>query len=155
LRFPASTHRLQHGVGADPFGSYNLFSTNVILASITFVYFPDQKWPGLLINLFTLLGSVVGQLLFGFLADLYGRTRLYGIELVLVIVSTIGVATSSHGVGDLSFLGLFIWVSRIDHVCSYLVHMLKSIYYSGALSWASVIIIPSPTPVMMLYISTE
>lgn len=89
---------------------YNLFSTNVILASVAFVYYPDGgQWPSLLINLFTLLGSVIGQLLFGFLADYFGRTRLYGIELVLVIVSTIGVATSSRGVGDLSFLGLFIW----------------------------------------------
>ncbi len=90
--------------------SYNLFSTNVILASVAFVYYPDgRQWPSLLINLFTLLGSVLGQLLFGFLADWFGRTRLYGIELVLVIVSTIGVATSSHGYGDLEFLGLFIW----------------------------------------------
>ncbi|KAG6197542.1 hypothetical protein E4U35_007434 [Claviceps purpurea] len=90
--------------------SYNLFSTNVILASVAFVYYPNgEPWPSLLINAFTLLGSVIGQLLFGFLADYYGRTRLYGIELVLVIVSTIGVATSSRGVGDLSFLGLFIW----------------------------------------------
>lgn len=53
---------------------------------------------------------MIGQLLFGFLADFYGRTRLYGIELVLVIVSTIGVATSSYGFDDMSFLGLFIWV---------------------------------------------
>ncbi|KPM38137.1 hypothetical protein AK830_g8447 [Neonectria ditissima] len=89
---------------------YNLFSTNVILASIAFVYWPEGgDWHGLLINLFTLLGSVTGQLLFGYLADRYGRTRLYGIELVLVIVSTIGVATSSHGYDDLSFLGLFVW----------------------------------------------
>lgn len=91
---------------------YNLFSTNVILASIAFVYWPSHgsRWQGLLINFFTLLGSVIGQLLFGFLADFYGRTRLYGIELVLVIVSTIGVATSSYGFDDMSFLGLFIWV---------------------------------------------
>ncbi|ATY62210.1 phosphate transporter [Cordyceps militaris CM01] len=100
------------GVAASGFltDSYNLFSTNVILASISFVYYPHgREWPGLLINLFTLLGSVIGQLSFGFLADYYGRTRLYGIELVLVIVSTIGVATSSHGYNDMSFLGLFIW----------------------------------------------
>jgi PHS family inorganic phosphate transporter-like MFS transporter len=75
------------------------------------VYFPHDHYPGLLINLFTLLGSVCGQLLFGFLADWYGRTRLYGIELVLVIVSTIGVATSNYGYNDMSFLGLFVWVS--------------------------------------------
>ncbi|KAK2063859.1 phosphate transporter [Colletotrichum caudatum] len=101
------------GVAASGFltDSYNLFSTNVILTSIAFVYWPslDARWQGLLINFFTLLGSVIGQLLFGFLADFYGRTRLYGIELVLVIVSTIGVATSSYGFDDMSFLGLFTW----------------------------------------------
>ncbi|KKY32317.1 putative phosphate transporter [Diaporthe ampelina] len=99
------------GVAASGFltDSYNLFASNVILTSITFVYFPDQRWPGLVINLFTLFGSVCGQILFGYLADRYGRTRLYGIELVLVIVSTIGVATSSYGYGDMSFLALFTW----------------------------------------------
>ncbi|KAB5536595.1 major facilitator superfamily domain-containing protein [Coniochaeta sp. 2T2.1] len=99
------------GVAASGFltDSYNLFASNVILATISFVYFPDARWCGLVINLFTLLGSVVGQLLFGYLADRYGRTRLYGIELVLVIVSTIGVATSSYGYGNMSFLALFTW----------------------------------------------
>ncbi|ORY66471.1 major facilitator superfamily domain-containing protein [Pseudomassariella vexata] len=100
------------GVAASGFftDSYNLFSTNVILTSMSFVYFPGHRWPGLLINLFTLFGSALGQLLFGYLADCYGRTRLYGIELLLVIVSTIGVATgSSAGYNSLSFLGLFIW----------------------------------------------
>ncbi|GJC86884.1 inorganic phosphate transporter PHO84 [Colletotrichum liriopes] len=108
------------GVAASGFltDSYNLFSTNVILASIAFVYWPSPgaRWQGLLINFFTLLGSVIGQLLFGFLADFYGRTRLYGIELVLVIVSTIGVATSSYGFDDMSFLGLFIWTFMMQPI---------------------------------------
>jgi MFS family permease len=60
------------------------------------------------------VSSVFGQLLFGYLADKYGRTRLYGIELVLVIVSTIGVATTSNGYGDISFLALFTWVCSFD-----------------------------------------
>ena len=115
LQRPASSQtRMRSLIPATQFiltiSRYNLFSTNVILASVAFVYWPHgRNWPGLLINIFTLIGSVVGQLLFGFLADYYGRTKLYGIELVLVIVSTIGVATSSHGYGDLNFLGLFIW----------------------------------------------
>ncbi|KAK4158195.1 major facilitator superfamily domain-containing protein [Chaetomidium leptoderma] len=99
------------GVAASGFltDSYNLFASNVILSTVSFVYFPHDRWCGLVINLFTLFGSVLGQLLFGYLADRYGRTRLYGIELVLVIVSTIGVATTSNGYGDISFLALFTW----------------------------------------------
>lgn len=94
--------------------SYNLFASNVISTSISYVYFPFDRWPSLVINLSTLLGSVFGQLLFGYLADRYGRTRLYGIELVLVIVSTVGVATSSSGYNNMSFLALFTWV-RSSH----------------------------------------
>ncbi|KAH8889537.1 MFS general substrate transporter [Thozetella sp. PMI_491] len=99
------------GVAASGFltDSYNLFASNVILATISFVYFPNDKWCGLVINIFTLLGSVCGQLSFGYLADKYGRTKLYGIELILVIVSTIGVATSSYGFNDMNFLALFTW----------------------------------------------
>ncbi|KKA26031.1 hypothetical protein TD95_000328 [Thielaviopsis punctulata] len=100
------------GVAASGFltDSYNLFSSNVILTSIAFVYWPHGgKSRSLIINVVTLFGSVIGQILFGYLADLYGRTRLYGIELLLVIISTIGVSTSSHGYDDLSFLALFCW----------------------------------------------
>ncbi|PHH59760.1 hypothetical protein CDD81_2598 [Ophiocordyceps australis] len=100
------------GVAASGFltDSYNLFSTNVILASVIFVYDANgSPSTALVVNLATLVGSVVGQLLFGFLADWFGRTRLYGIELLLVIISTIGVATTSNGHNDMSFLALFIW----------------------------------------------
>lgn len=110
----------------------------MINTSITFVYFPDAKWPGLVINLFTLLGSVCGQLLFGYLADRFGRTRLYGIELVLVIASTIGVATSSIGYNDMSFLALFSWVSSNSTTRSTpnLVDTNCSCNTSGDSSWA-------------------
>jgi MFS transporter, PHS family, inorganic phosphate transporter len=50
------------------------------------------------INLTTLIGSIVGQVLFGLLADLVGRTSLYGWELIIVIVSTLGFAFTSEGV---------------------------------------------------------
>jgi len=49
------------------------------------------------INSLTLCGCVVGQILLGILADLKGRNRLYGWELVILIVSSLGVATSSGG----------------------------------------------------------
>ncbi|GME32384.1 Sugar transporter conserved site [Neofusicoccum parvum] len=80
--------------------AYNLFSTNVIIQAIYFVYWPDDITTSkeFLINMATLVGSIVGMILFGVLADKFGRTRLYGVELVIVIFSTLGVASASTGV---------------------------------------------------------
>ena len=54
---------------------------------------------------------MVGQVSFGWLADRFGRTRLYGIELAIVIFSTIGVASVSTGNGhNMNILGwLSVW----------------------------------------------
>lgn len=40
------------------------------------------------------------MLIFGFLADKFGRRRLYGLELVLVIFSTLGMAQASTGINN-------------------------------------------------------
>jgi MFS transporter, PHS family, inorganic phosphate transporter len=73
----------------------------VILPCLTFVYWDacglqHEIW----INIATLSGSIVGQLLFGYLADKYGRRSLYGVELWIVIFSTLLIAQSSAGYGD-------------------------------------------------------
>ncbi|KIW00742.1 uncharacterized protein PV09_07726 [Verruconis gallopava] len=82
--------------------SYNLFATNVILPSIAYVYWQtdENPWRETFINAMTLGGSAIGQLLFGILADVKGRNSLYGVELVIVIFSTIGVASASSGIGN-------------------------------------------------------
>lgn len=49
------------------------------------------------IDLATLAGSLFGMLVFGHLSDRFGRQRLYGIELIIVIVATMGMAQSSDG----------------------------------------------------------
>ncbi|KFY60250.1 hypothetical protein V497_03740, partial [Pseudogymnoascus sp. VKM F-4516 (FW-969)] len=78
--------------------SYNLFATNVILPCLAFVYWPnDDTGRESKINIVTLVGSCLGQLIFGFLADRYGRRKLYGFELIVVIFGTLGVAQSSAG----------------------------------------------------------
>ncbi|KAJ6093412.1 major facilitator superfamily domain-containing protein [Penicillium sp. IBT 16267x] len=80
--------------------SYALFATNVILPLLAFLYWPDRtdRRPELYINVATLTGSVVGQLLFGWLTDKLGRRKLYGLELVLVIFATLGMAQASSGI---------------------------------------------------------
>ena len=78
------------------------FATNVIFPSLAYVYWQNgtDSWRETLINCMTLGGSLIGQLLFGYLADVCGRTNLYGIELVIVIFSTIVVASSTPGIGN-------------------------------------------------------
>lgn len=51
----------------------------------------------LILNVTTLGGTMLGMLVFGFLADRYGRKSIYGLELTLVVVATIGMTTASTG----------------------------------------------------------
>jgi PHS family inorganic phosphate transporter-like MFS transporter len=78
--------------------SYNLFASNIILPCLAFVYWGSEHEANIEIttNALTLAGSVVGQLIFGFLADKYGRQRLYGVELMIVIFSTIGLVSQAQ-----------------------------------------------------------
>jgi MFS transporter, PHS family, inorganic phosphate transporter len=60
------------------------------------------------INIATLAGTLFGQVSFGFLADKNGRKKMYGIELVLLIASTLGVVMCSTGTHD--SMSIFAWL---------------------------------------------
>lgn len=47
----------------------------------------------------TSAGIVIGQVVFGWLADVFGRRRMYGIELGVITVSTLGCALAGQSVG--------------------------------------------------------
>jgi PHS family inorganic phosphate transporter-like MFS transporter len=62
---------------------------------IGFVYWSDEgnKTPynvDTAIKVSCSVGTVIGQLLFGYLADHVGRKRMYGVELIIIIVGTVG-----------------------------------------------------------------
>lgn len=60
------------------------------------------------VNVSTLLGSILGQITFGILADMYGRRKMYGLELIATIVASLGLAASSTGVNN--SMSLFGWL---------------------------------------------
>jgi len=67
------------------------------------------KWYGFGINVATLVGSMIGQVAFGILADRHGRRRMYGWELVVTLTATLGFATASTGAfHSMSIIGLLI-----------------------------------------------
>lgn len=64
----------------------------------------------LAMNVSTLLGSMIGQVLFGILADIYGRRKMYGLELVVTIFASLGFAMASPGVNDsMSLIGWLVF----------------------------------------------
>ncbi|ORE04599.1 phosphate:H+ symporter [Rhizopus microsporus var. microsporus] len=82
--------------------AYDIFAINLVSAMIGFVYFQDNgnKTPynvDTAIKVSCSVGTVVGQLLFGWLADRVGRKRMYGVELMIIIIGTIGQALVGNG----------------------------------------------------------
>ncbi len=82
--------------------SYNLFATNVILPSLAFVYWPLETdlWRQSLIQIMTLVGSLLGQLLFGFLADSEGSIGR------VPSASWVAALINSQSWGELDSMGL-------------------------------------------------
>ncbi|OJJ62997.1 hypothetical protein ASPSYDRAFT_143263 [Aspergillus sydowii CBS 593.65] len=91
---------------------YTLFASNIALPMIAYVYWHDDTSSFRLtcINIATLGGTLLGQVLFGYLADRNGRKKMYGVELALLITSTLGVAMSSNGEhGSMSVFAWLVW----------------------------------------------
>jgi PHS family inorganic phosphate transporter-like MFS transporter len=80
--------------------SYLLFATSIIWPALDYVYANGQHSAtnlGEVIDMVTLGGIILGMILFGHLADRVGRKRLYGLELIIILIATIGIVFSSSG----------------------------------------------------------
>lgn len=60
------------------------------------------------IKVSTSAGTVVGQVGFGILADLVGRKKMYGLELIMIIFATLAQALSSNS-HSMSIVGLLVF----------------------------------------------
>jgi PHS family inorganic phosphate transporter-like MFS transporter len=91
--------------------SYAIFSPNVVSPALAYIYWSTDitGTKGLVINVITLAGSCIGMVLFGWLADVFGRKRLYGVELVIGIIATLGLTQVSAGYNQQS-MSPFAWI---------------------------------------------
>ncbi|KAG8685332.1 Inorganic phosphate transporter pho84 [Ceratobasidium sp. 394] len=93
--------------------AYDIFAINIAATMIGMVYGanhaglnPNQD---LGIKVATPVGTLVGQLLFGWLADVVGRKKMYGVELMIIIAGTFAQALSGQGPA-VSIIGvLVVW----------------------------------------------
>ncbi|KAJ7716744.1 phosphate transporter [Mycena maculata] len=95
--------------------AYDIFAINLAAPMLGYVY--GHGSPGKLksntqdlgIKVATPVGTLFGQLLFGWLADIVGRKRMYGVELMIIIVCTFAQALSG-GAHAVSIIGvLVVW----------------------------------------------
>lgn len=71
--------------------SYDIFAINLGITMMSYVYW-DGKMPdstSTLIKVSTSVGTVIGQVGFGTMADVVGRKKIYGLELIIMIAATI------------------------------------------------------------------
>lgn len=71
--------------------SYDIFAINLASGMLAYAFW-GGKIPAsttTLIKVSTSVGTVIGQLGFGFMADKIGRKKIYGTELIIMIVATI------------------------------------------------------------------
>ncbi|VVT49344.1 uncharacterized protein SAPINGB_P002224 [Magnusiomyces paraingens] len=84
--------------------SFDIFSINLATSMFVYVYWGygtshNGKLPSAtstLIKVSTSVGTVIGQLFFGWLADAVGRKKIYGVELMIIIAATIGQTITGH-----------------------------------------------------------
>ncbi|KAF2018094.1 inorganic phosphate transporter 1-6 /Pi cotransporter [Aaosphaeria arxii CBS 175.79] len=93
--------------------SYDIFCVSLLTIMLGIVYKHDNK--GTLttpqdtaIKVATSAGTVIGQVGFGALADIVGRKKMYGLELILIIVATLAQSLTGPGPGT-SIVGLIIF----------------------------------------------
>lgn len=92
--------------------SYDIFTASMLTIMLGIVYWPGVgKMPAnsdTAIKLATSAGTVVGQLGFGILADIVGRKRMYGLELMIIIFASLAQALTASGPG-VNIVGLIIF----------------------------------------------
>jgi PHS family inorganic phosphate transporter-like MFS transporter len=91
--------------------AYDIFVIGLAVQMISIVHFGGKIPPNidLALKVATPAGTFLGQLIFGYLADRVGRKKMYGIELIIIIISTLGQCFSWYDNRLHLVLSIVIW----------------------------------------------
>jgi MFS transporter, PHS family, inorganic phosphate transporter len=90
--------------------AYDIFAIGLVTTMLGVVYFGNNipSSADTAIKVATSGGTVLGQFGFGILADIVGRKRMYGLELILIIFATLAQSLSADSPG-LTIVGVIIF----------------------------------------------
>jgi MFS transporter, PHS family, inorganic phosphate transporter len=91
-----------------------IFAINLTTAMLGLVYW-QHSHSGTIpansetaIKVATSVGTVIGQIIFGYAADWLGRKKMYGIELIIILAATLAQSLSASSTA-LSFVGVMVF----------------------------------------------
>jgi MFS transporter, PHS family, inorganic phosphate transporter len=84
--------------------AYDIFAIGIVTTMLGVVYWQGNKGTipapnDTAIKAATSGGTVIGQLGFGWLADVVGRKKMYGLELIIIIFATLAQSLASNSPG--------------------------------------------------------
>lgn len=81
--------------------SYDVFAINLGVAMLSYVFWQGSmpSSTATLLKVSTSVGTVIGQVGFGCLADVLGRKKIYGLELILMLICTVLQCTLGEAPG--------------------------------------------------------
>ncbi|KAF2823301.1 phosphate permease [Ophiobolus disseminans] len=95
--------------------SYSLFAINLAVILLGIVYWQDDEHRGVMphnadtsIKVATSAGAIFGQVIFGYLGDYLGRKKMYGVELMIIIATTLAQSLCGEST-TLSIVGVLIF----------------------------------------------
>ena len=96
--------------------AYDIFAINLVTSMLGVVYWHNAKTGAgtipsssdTAIKVATSGGTVIGQVAFGAAADIVGRKKMYGLELILIIFATLAQSVSSASPA-ISIVGIIIF----------------------------------------------
>ncbi|KAH7126906.1 major facilitator superfamily domain-containing protein [Dendryphion nanum] len=95
--------------------AYSLFAINLATIMLGIVYWQDEVNKGVMphnadtaIKVATSAGAIFGQCIFGYLADLLGRKKMYGVELMIIISATLAQSLCGESTA-VSIVGVIIF----------------------------------------------
>jgi PHS family inorganic phosphate transporter-like MFS transporter len=93
--------------------AYDLFVISLVLPILGWVYFGSASgipvWELSAVSAAALFGAMVGQVLFGVLADRWGRKKIYAITLSIMAIGSVGSALSNPFFGLNIIIVLALW----------------------------------------------
>ncbi|KAF9388832.1 Inorganic phosphate transporter pho84 [Podila verticillata] len=101
--------------------AYDVFIINLIVPMLGYIYYKDTQGhipPGTegILKGMASFGTLVGQLVFGYLGDAHGRQKIYGMELMIIILGTLCcamVGSNAKGATVISYLTFWRFVLGI------------------------------------------